>query len=173
MKNPTFEYLKKLLIVVHILFFFQSCSQEKKQMVFMDTLPKPVFEALAESITRNIKENIKRIIVLTFITQEGKEHKLGVIFAEKLTTEIVKQKKVIVLDRLVFKSKLQEKSLSLVGNPDLAYIKQVGEVLGLDAVVVGIVTPYLGGYDINCRLIDTRTGLILSAEEGYYSEKTE
>jgi TolB-like protein len=155
------------------LFVFISCANEKKQMVFMDTSPKPVFEQIAESITKNLKPNIKRSIVMTFITQDGKEHSYGALFAEKLTTDLVKQNKLIVLDRLMFKGKLSEKSLSLNPTSDLNYVKQIGDLLNVDAVVIGIVTPYASGYDINCRLIDVKTGLILSAEEGYYSEKTD
>jgi TolB-like protein len=160
------------IILIYTIFIY-SCSADKKQMIFMDPYPKTVFESVADTITKNLKENVKRIIVLTFITQEGKEHKMGVMFAERLTTDLVKQNKVTVLDRLMFKSKLQEKSLTLSGNPDLAYVKQLGEVLNIDAVVIGIVTPYATGYDINCRLIDVKTGLILAAEEGYYSEKVD
>ena len=158
-------YFSKLRagILICTLLVVISCANEKKQMVFMDTNPKPVFELIAESITKNLKPNIKRSIVMTFITQEGKEHSYGALFAEKLTTDLVKQNKLIVLDRLMFKGKLSEKSLSLNPTSDL----------NLDAVVIGIVTPYASGYDINCRLIDVKTGLILSAEEGYYSEKTE
>ncbi|NBU97821.1 MAG: curli production assembly/transport component CsgG domain protein [Spirochaetia bacterium] len=164
--------MKINFLIIFIILLF-SCSSDKKQLVFMDTYPKTVFETVADTISKNLKENIKRVIVLTFITQEGKEHKMGVMFAERLTTELVKQNKVTVLDRLMFKSKLQEKSLTLSGNPDLAYVKQIGDVLNIDAVVVGIVTPYATGYDINCRLIDVKTGLILAAEEGYYSDKVD
>lgn len=161
-----------LLFILYIA-FQMGCSPDKKQITFIDPYPKPVFEQIADTITKNLKVNIKKIIVLTFINQEGKEHKLGSVFAEKLTTELVKQNKLIVLDRMVFKNKLQEKSLTLIGNPDLAYIKQIGDILGVDAVLIGIVNPYSTGYDLNCRLIDVKTGLILSAEEGYYAEKTE
>ncbi len=168
-------YFSKLRagILICTLLVIISCANEKKQMVFMDTNPKPVFELIAESITKNLKPNIKRSIVMTFITQEGKEHSYGALFAEKLTTDLVKQNKLIVLDRLMFKGKLSEKSLSLNPTSDLNYVKQIGDLLNVDAVVIGIVTPYASGFDINCRLIDVKTGLILSAEEGYYSEKTE
>jgi TolB-like protein len=162
------NYILFLIIIILI-----TCSSDKKQNIFMESYPKTVFETVADTITKNLKDNVKRVIVLTFITGEGKEHKMGNMFAERLTTDLVKQNKVMVLDRLMFKSKLQEKSLTLSGNPDLAYVKQIGDILNIDAVVIGIVTPYATGYDINCRLIDVKTGLILAAEEGYYSEKVD
>ena len=45
-------------------------------------------EKIAETLTKKITTPNARLIVLTFTTTEGKEHKLGSLFAEKLTTDI-------------------------------------------------------------------------------------
>ncbi|MCE9500977.1 MAG: curli production assembly/transport component CsgG domain protein, partial [Leptospira sp.] len=99
---------------------------------------------------------------------EGKPHRLGRILAEKLTTEIVKKSRASVLDRLMFEKTLQENNLSLTGSLDVTLSKKVGDILKVDAVIMGIIHPFGSGVDINCRVIDTRTGIILSAEEAYY-----
>ncbi len=157
-----------------ILFFLGCSSLEKEKPVyFINPNPPSAFEKISESISRREIENSskpKKIIVLNFTNIEGKEHVYGKIFAEKLTTELVKQKKFIVLDRMVYLKKIQEAGLSLSGNVEPVTLKKLGEILNIDYVIVGLVLPKASGYDINCRLIDIKTGLILEAEEGFYAE---
>ena len=106
---------------------------------------------------------------MTFTTTEGKEHKLGSLFAEKLTTDIVRRENIIVLDRLLFSRQLQENQLTLSSGSDLAEIRKIGELLGLNAIVTGMITSFNNGYGLNCRIIDPKTGFILAAEEAFYS----
>lgn len=158
------------LIPVLLLVSCFSLNDQKKNntTLYIDTVPQPPFEKVAETLTRKITAQGFKLIVMTFSSTEGKEHKNGSLYAEKITTEIAKRGNVIVLDRLLFSRKLTENNLNLVSGSDFSQIKKIGEVLGVDAVVTGVVTPYASGYDVNCRLIDAKTGMILSAEEAFY-----
>jgi TolB-like protein len=164
----------RYILTIILLFTTDFCmSEREKQLAIIESYSKPPFERLAETLSKNVSSNNKRTIVLSFITSEGKEHKYGIVFAEKLTTELVKQKEIIVLDRLMFGKKLKDNSLDLAVGADLASVRKIGEILNIDSVVVGIATPFANGYDLNVRMIDAKTGLILSAEEAYYTDKIE
>ena len=76
---------------------------------------------------------------------------------------------VIVLDRILFSKQLQENQLTLSSASDLNEIRRIGELLGVHAVVTGMITSFNNGYGLNCRIIDPKTGFILAAEEAFYS----
>lgn len=61
--------------------------------------------------------------------------------------------------------------MSLHSTPDLQTIRQLGELLDVHLVVIGIVTPFTNGYELNCRAIEVKTGLIMGAEEGFYADR--
>jgi len=126
-------------------------------------------ERIAETLTKKLPTQNSRVIVLTFTTTEGKEHKLGSLFAEKLTTDIVRRGNIIVLDRILFSRQLQENQLTLSSGSDLTEIRKIGELLSLHAIVTGMITSFNNGYGLNCRIIDPKTGFILAAEEAFYS----
>lgn len=165
---------RKNFLRILIIFTLYCSSREKERPVYyINPNPPTSFEKIAISLAS--KENDtkpKKVIVLNFTTVDGKEHLLGKIFAEKLTTELSKLNKFIVLDRMIFSKKLSEAGLNLTGNFDPNYLKKLGEVLGIEHVIVGIILPSkTSGYDINCRLIEIKTGLILAAEESYYENE--
>ncbi|MDZ4726405.1 MAG: FlgO family outer membrane protein [Leptospira sp.] len=151
-----------------LLVFLCSCffSEEK------DSPPKkvqiPPLEKLAISLSeKGFLVNKQRLIVLTFTSTEGTANVYGNILSEKLTTELVKKDRFSVLDRMVNEKTLREKSLSLESSLDIATLRKIGEVLNLDVIVTGIISPYQNGVFVNTRLIDIKTGLILKAEEVY------
>jgi TolB-like protein len=155
-------------------FIVIACSSPpKKTVAIIDPNLKPPFEKIAESLSKGINTAEKRVLVITFIGQDGNPHKYGQIFAEKLTTELVKTRKMIVLDRFLMYKKIQEKGMSIHSTPDLDTIRQLSNLLNLDAVAIGIVTPFTNGYELNCRMIDSKSGLILSAEESYFSDRVD
>ncbi len=126
-------------------------------------------EKIAETLTKKITTPNARLIVLTFTNTEGKEHKLGSLFAEKLTTDLVRRESVVVLDRLLFAKQIQANQLTLNSSSDLSEMKKIGELLGLNAIVTGMITSFNNGYGLNCRIIDPKTGFILAAEEAFYA----
>ncbi|MCX7998043.1 MAG: CsgG/HfaB family protein [Leptospiraceae bacterium] len=164
---------KNILYFFLILLLFCTSGEKERPVYFINPNPPTSFEKIAISLAS--KENNpqqKKLIVLNFTTVDGKEHLLGKIFAEKLTTELSKLGKFIVLDRMVYSKKLSESGLSLAGNLEPNYLKKLGETLGIEHVIVGIVLPSKSsGYDLNCRLIEIKTGLILAAEESYYESE--
>jgi curli biogenesis system outer membrane secretion channel CsgG len=166
-------FYRKYLYIMLLLILVSSCSlltaNTKKTSQATEINTQTPMERIAETLTKKLSIPNSRLIVLTFTTTEGKEHKLGSLFAEKLTTDIVRRGNVIVLDRILFSKQIQEHHLSLSSGSDLNEIRKIGELLGLHAVVTGMITSFNNGYGLNCRIIDPKTGFILAAEEAYYS----
>ncbi|XDD44676.1 FlgO family outer membrane protein [Leptospira sp. WS60.C2] len=137
-----------------------------------ETKPKkptvPPLEQLASSLSeKGFYFQPERLVVLTFLDNEGKKSPYGEILAEKLTTELVKKDRFLILDRLANQKALKEAGLSLDSPTDTATLRKIGEVLKLDVIITGIVTPYQEGVFVNTRLIEIKTGLILKADEVY------
>jgi TolB-like protein len=164
-------YLSLLLTILIFHHCNSSSEKEQKSLTFIETRAPNPFEKIAITLSEKADPAPHKVIVLTFVRQDGKDHIMGSVFAEKLTTELVKQKKMVVLDRFIYSKKLKEAGLEMKGDYDLSLLKKLGELLGVDAIAVGIISPSgKYGYDINCRLIESKTGLILSAEEAFYNE---
>ncbi len=75
----------------------------------------------------------------------------------------------VVLDRLLFAKQIQAHQLTLSSGSDLSEMKKIGELLGLHAIVTGMITSFNNGYGLNCRIIDPKTGFIIAAEEAFYA----
>lgn len=128
--------------------------------------PTPPLERLANSLSDGgVISQRRRLIVLTFTNGDGTKNPYGQILAEKLTTELVKKDKYLVLDRMVHERILKEKDLGLETDQNMATLRKIGDVLKLDVIVTGIVSGYQDGVYVNSRLIEIKSGLILKAEE--------
>lgn len=162
--------MKKLLSILLSILLFTNCSTEdqRKTLAYIESTPISPVEKITLLLTKNIPSTKEyRVIVLTFTDVSGNPHKLGTIFSEKVTTELVKRGNVKVLDRYIYGKILEEKNLTLTGGVQLNTIKKIGEYLKLDAIVVGIISSYTNGIELNCRMLEPNTGMIISAEETY------
>jgi TolB-like protein len=149
------------------LFLFSCFIGDEKESRPQKTILPPL-EKLALSLSeKGFLVNKQRLIVLTFTATDGSKNLYGNILSEKLTTELVKKDRFMILDRMVNERSLKEKGLSLESSPDLATLRKIGEVLNVDVLVTGIISPYQDGVFVNTRLIEIKSGLILKAEEVY------
>ncbi|MCZ8343757.1 MAG: FlgO family outer membrane protein [Leptospira sp.] len=129
-------------------------------------LPTPPLEQLANSLSdKGFLIQKQKLIVLTFLDNEGKKSPYGTILSEKLTTELVKKDRFLLLDRGANEKILSKVGLSLDSTPDNTTLRKIGETLGIQVVVTGIITPYQDGVFVNTRLIEIASGLILTADE--------
>ncbi len=162
--DEIFTKQKNFFLVCFILFY---CNSNQKKT---EVLENPI-EKIAISFSKKIDKENERLIVLNFTDSNGKSQDVGNIFSEKLTTELVKKGKFTILDRFTYQKKLKEIDLNLSPTSDLGELRKVSDVLNLKYVVTGILTRYQSGYGINARLIDPKTGLIISAEEAFYASE--
>ncbi len=120
---------------------------------------------LSEQIATKAKEQQKlRVAVLPFRELEGQPTVLGSFLAEELFTHLVNAGLEIV-ERSMLDKVLGEIKLDQTGVIDASTAKQVGKVVGVDAVVTGSITDLQSYVAINCRLIDVITGKIFAAAQ--------
>lgn len=158
----------RIFTVFVLLFSVSACYLGEERESKPKKIGVPPLEQLAVSLSeKGFYFQPQRLVVLTFLDNEGKKSPYGEILAEKLTTELVKKDRFQILDRLANQKVLKEAGLGLDAPTDTATLRKIGDVLKLDVIITGIVTPYQDGVFVNTRLIEIKSGLILKADEVY------
>lgn len=127
-----------------------------------------------------------RIAVLNFENNSTWHYwgdNLGKAAADELVTQLFRTDRFRVIERSQLESILQEQNLGQSGRVDASTAAQIGQVLGVQAILTGSITQFSierisggfagigGSYSraesmIDVRLIDTNTAEILLADEG-------
>jgi len=102
------------------------------------------------------------IAVVEFTDLRGAVTDFGRFLAEELITRLFQSKKFKVIERQLLNKILAEQALSLTGVIDPNSAKQIGRVLGVDAIVSGTVTDLAQSLRVNARLISTQSGKIFA-----------
>jgi hypothetical protein len=106
----------------------------------------------------------KKIAVLTFPYHDEKISSGSRLISERLTTCLVGQKGVRVLERNLIGELLKERRLAESGIIDPRSLKAIGKIFDADAIVTGTLIDLPNDKtEINARLIRTDTGEVLSA----------
>jgi TolB-like protein len=116
---------------------------------------------------KNEKSKIKiGIIEFQSLNEEAKKDILGKVFSEVLTTSFVNSNAFKIIEREQLEKVLKELQLTQTGIIDTAYAKQIGKMLGADAILTGTVIKFGNDLRVDARIIDVESGLILTAEKG-------
>ena len=128
-------------------------------------------EKLARKLEAGLKgQPVKQMAVLSFPYHDGATSSGSTIVQERLTTFLVEGGKVQVVERSLLKKALEEMKLEATGLMDPQTTKELGKVLGVDAVVVGTLNDLSKKKtEINARIILTETGKILTAAQASFS----
>ncbi len=103
-----------------------------------------------------------RIAVVEFSDLSGKVTDLGRILSEELTTKLFSTGKYSVVERFLLNKAIAEHKLQLQGIVDPKSAKELGKILGVDAVVSGTMGSVGDTTRVNARVISTETGEIFS-----------
>ncbi|MBI4217943.1 MAG: hypothetical protein HY610_02375 [Elusimicrobia bacterium] len=125
-------------------------------------------ENIAKKISSSAKGLVnKKVAVLPFPYHDGRESKGSTIVSERLITKLVEQKKLEVIERSLLEKVFKELKLQSSGAIDEKSAKEIGKVLGVEAIVSGTLID-LGEeeVEVNARLIKTETGQIVVASSG-------
>jgi len=118
---------------------------------------------LTNQIVTSLSEKQKsRIAVLEFLDLEGRKTNLGRFIAEELITRLFITQKFYVIERQLLNKILEEHKLTTTGLIDENSAKQLGKILGVDAIASGTVTDLTNSVKVNSRLFSTETGSIFS-----------
>ncbi|MCX5794636.1 MAG: FlgO family outer membrane protein [Elusimicrobia bacterium] len=128
-------------------------------------------EKLARKLETGLKgQTVKQMAVLSFPYHDGTMSSGSTIVQERLTTFLVEGGKVQVVERSLLKKALEEMKLETSGLMDPQTTKELGKVLGVDAVLIGTLNDLSKKKtEINARIIQTETGKILTAGQASFS----
>lgn len=136
--------------------------------ILTGALHADAFDDIAKTISKSASRlKKKEIAVLPFPYHDGKEGNDSTIVSERLVTRIAARRKLNVVERSLLEKVLGELKLEYSGVISQESTKKLGQILGVEAVLTGTLID-LGGnaLEINARLIQSETGLVLAAAVG-------
>ena len=120
--------------------------------------------AMAEKIAAAGK---KTIAVVDFTDLQGNVTELGRFLAEEFSVALAGMGKGFeVVDRTHLKSILVEHKLSSTGIIDPQTARKLGQIIGVDALITGTITPFGDSIRISVKVLDTTTAKVVSASTG-------
>ncbi|MEW6582939.1 MAG: FlgO family outer membrane protein [Actinomycetota bacterium] len=124
------------------------------------------YRTMARELASQAKRaGVMRVAVLPFEPADGGSPRDGWNISEKLVTQLVRTGKVQALERSMLRALLSEQRLGQTGALDPATLKRIGRVLSADGIVTGSFTTIGREVEVNARLINTETGVIVAASE--------
>ncbi len=118
---------------------------------------------LTKQIVNSLSEkNKSKIAVIEFSNLDGSVSQLGRYISEELITRLYRTGEFEVVERQMLNKIMREHELSLSGFIDESSAREIGMLLGVDAIASGSVTELVSEVKINARLISAETGKIFS-----------
>ena len=113
------------------------------------------------------KAGAKTIAVIDFVDLQGDVTELGRFLADELgTTLAMTERRFKIVDRANLKVLLEEHKLSISGLVNPANAKKLGQIAGVDAILLGTITPLSDNVQLSVKLIATDTAYVLGASRG-------
>jgi len=127
------------------------------------TSPKPETQREKKIIP---KIERAKIAILEFegLTEQEKKDNMGKIVTEIMITSLVKSRAFNIIEREKLSKVLKEFQLTQTGLIDTASAKEIGKILGADAIVTGRVIMLKKRLRLDARIIDVVTGAIVVTE---------
>lgn len=171
--------MKNLVSVYVISIFFFSCAPSKSIKTDHTTTVKQTPRVESKYIGPK-----RRIGVVEF---ENKtvygQRRLGQVASDILVTELVKSDRFIVIEREKLNKIMEEQRVQQSGTIDPQTAVRLGQILGLEAIVVGAITEFgvrkegsdyllaqskqqVAEANVDIRVIDVETGQVILADSG-------
>lgn len=147
----------RILFTVLFLFFVGNASRALAQ-----TLEEGLRNLSTQIASKMTEGNKQKVAVIEFSDLDGKVTELGKFLSEELVTRLFMTKKFNVVERQLLNKIVEEHKLNLTGLVDETTAKQLGKILGVDAVCSGTITDLVNSVKINARLISTETGSVFA-----------
>ena len=156
MRRPS-GYKRQVIAGVFAVAFLLLRSESHAQDV------RAAVERLATQIGKAAPEGRQqlRIAVADFPDLQGLTSDLGRFVAERLTTRLARGSRFFVIERRRLSQVLAELRFSISDLVDPAKVKQLGRMLGVEAIVVGLITDLGSQVDIDARVIEIETNRII------------
>jgi TolB-like protein len=126
------------------------------------------YDRLARELTEagSSLEN-KKIAIIPFAHADGRAvSKDGSVVSERLTIKMINTRKFEIIERSVLDKVMDELKLQSTGAIDATSAKELGKVLGVEAIITGtLVETSSGKIEVNARLIKTETAQAIGASQ--------
>ncbi len=155
--------MKKIGLLLLVIFLI-GCATQKEQIATIgpETLDSQL-ENLVGQIIADLSQNQKsKIAIIEFSNLQGQITEFGQYLAEELITRLYLTNKFEVIERQLLNKVLNEHHLNLSGLVDESSARELGKILGVDAIASGSITDLGNSVKVNARLISTETGKIFS-----------
>ena len=125
------------------------------------------YDDIAKGLTEyHQKIPSKKVALFPFVWADGKTDIGSNVVSERLTTRIVRLGKLEVIERTLLNKVLAEQKLQITGVVSPESAKELGKILGVDAIITGTLIDIAGSVEVNARIISAETGQVLGAQYG-------
>lgn len=125
---------------------------------------EPLQELAGEFSRKILAAGIRRVCVLDFAIGDKGDRRGATLIRERLTTYLVNQGDLQIIERSLLLKVLEEKSLRSSGLLDDATVTELGRILGADAIITGsLETLGPDRVELNVRVINSTSARILVA----------
>jgi TolB-like protein len=151
--------IRNAMIILGVLVMCSTSSIGARGQGGLDQRISELSQQIANKMSARQKTTIA---VVEFTDLQGNITDFGRYLAEELITRLYDNEKFKVIERQQLNRVIAEQKLSLSGVIDPASAKQLGKILGVDAIVSGSTTNLAQSLKVNARLISTETGEIFA-----------
>lgn len=157
MNTKNLSYRKQIILILLLISnLFPTISQAQSVNL------KLGIQDLANKLAKSVPKGEKLTIAVTdFVDSYGQTRELGLYIAERLTTQLSQLPNFQVIERRRLTPLLDELKFSMSDLVDPTKAKQFGKMLGVEAIVVGTITDLASTVDVDARIIQIETGIIL------------
>jgi curli biogenesis system outer membrane secretion channel CsgG len=141
--------------------------------LYAQTLDKEIPTIAGKLSKTLVAKGKKKVATIDFVDLQGRPTELGRFLAEQLSVELVNAEGMSVVDRANIKSILAEHKLSEEGlvNPENA--KKLGQFAGVDAILIGTVTPLDDSIVLTVKAVSTDTAEVVAAGKVEFRKTSE
>lgn len=146
--------IKKFILAAVLLSFYPAFS-----------FAEDSYDKMASELSSKV-EGIKKMAIIPFsYADNNSSTKDGSVIAERLTMKLINLQKFEIIERSVLNKVLDELKLQNSGVIDAGSAKELGKVLGVDALITGTLIPTASGIEVNARVIKTETAQAIAASQ--------
>ncbi len=122
------------------------------------------YKNIVSDLVQNIEDPKATVAVLNFSYTDGRNSQDGLVISERLATQLVKSKKIAVVERKELDKVLQELKLAQTGLISANSTAAIGKMLGADFVLLGSLTEMPNNQlSLSARIVSTASGTVISA----------
>jgi TolB-like protein len=135
------------------------------------------FDKQVEQFTHDLGTELaqagkRKIAVLDFADIDGKVNRLGKVIAEDITVNLLSQRRSFeTVDRLHLSTLLKKYNLSNSALTDPETIKQIGRLVGVDAIIMGNFTDFGTSLRVTGKVYDAQTAKMIRASKIYLQKE--